>query len=130
MTPKTHAKRPAAILLPLFLLIFSTLFTSCGEYWRDYREDVVVKDNFSDYRLIFREWSVLGGGGAKIYCRKGNGREKQLGEISLGDSVFPFTKGKYTVEWRGDSVCIRFFSGRGSETDDPDTWQAISYDLP
>lgn len=117
-------------MLPLFLLIFSMLLTSCSEYWRDYREDVVVKDNFSDYRLIFREWSVLGGGGAKIYCRKGNGREKQLGEVSLGDSVFPFTKGKYTVEWRGDSVCIRFFSGRGSETDDPDTWQAISYDLP
>ena len=83
MTPKTHAKRPATILLPLFLLIFSMLLTSCSEYWKDYREDVVVKDNFSDYRLIFREWSVLGGGGAKIYCRKGNGREKQLGEVSF-----------------------------------------------
>lgn len=126
MTPKTHKKRPAAILLPLFLLIFSMLLTSCGEYRRDYREDVVVKDNLSDYRLIFREWSVLGGGGAKIYCRKGNGREKQLGEVSLGDCVFPFTDGDYTIE----SVCIRFFSGRGSETDDPDTWQAISYELP
>ena len=56
MTPKTHKKRPAAILLPLFLLIFSMLLTSCSEYWKDYREDVVVKDNFSDYRLIFREW--------------------------------------------------------------------------
>ena len=101
MTPKTHKKRPAAILLPLFLLIFSMLLTS-----------------------------VLSGGGAKIYCRKGNCREKQLGEVSLGDCVFPFTDGDYTVEWRGDSVCIRFFSGRGSETDDPDTWQAISYELP
>ena len=118
------------VILAVALVILLWLLSSC-EFGRNYLDELTIQSPSGKFTLIIKEWETIGGAGAKIYCTKDGRNSKKLGEIITDDCVLPFHDGNYTLEWKEDTVVIRYFSGRaGQHTGDPNTWETVRYDLP
>ena len=114
------------IAISMFVLWLSLLSRVFG---RGYYDDLKLTSPDERYTLIIREWCAGFGGGAEIYVSKDGFRKTKLGDIATDDCCHPFHSGEYIVEWEENAVVLRFYSGRGGQTEDPETWETQRYIL-
>lgn len=98
---------------------------------KSYKPDVTVWASNGDDKLIIREYDTIGMGctGIEVYYKSGLFK-KSLGELTADEMCFPFTNGEYIVTWEENSVTVRFYSGRQSQSqDDPLTWDERNFEL-
>ena len=123
--------RSLKILLILLLILGTFIWViSSLSPGRNYLDELSLSSPDGRHTLIIREWETLGGTGAEIFCKPDSGKKVKLGRTHADDCVFPFRDGLYTVDWKGDSVLIRYYSGRATQTDDPGTWDRLTLTLP
>ena len=95
-------------------------------------ELTVVQSPDGDRKLIIAEW---GGPGCTVievfYFDEGVSLFKtNIADTDADEMCFPFKDGKYIAEWEDDEVKLRYWQGRPSHTDDPETWACGTYKLP
>ena len=112
----------------------SRLIASGG---RCYEDDIVITSPDGEYSLIIKEWGFSFVTGAEIYALYDlpvNNFTKpfatKIGYTSGGDCCYSFRDSNYEIEWGNDSVTIRYYSGRKSETKDSSTWESVEFFLP
>ncbi len=144
MTPKTKkiliitivSILAVLILVPLIAyLTLSAIIDNAG-----YSETVYIHSPDGKYTLIIKEKSYLMAGTvAEIYGVEGSSPNwieewlaPKLGETFSDDGVSVFDgKGKgYKIEWLKDEIVIRYYSGRGTQTEDPATWDIKTLECP
>lgn len=119
------------IILPLLCLlsIALTCFCGCGEFEREYNDDIVYElQNGTDF-IIIKEWKFLMVSGAEIYYKQGNEAPVLLGETAGADDGFcPFEKGLYEITQEEGSICVSWCFDPAN--DDRASWHSKSFDLP
>ncbi len=122
------------ILIPLITyFVISTVIDNAG-----YSETVYIHSPDGKYTLIIKEkCHLMAGNVAEIYGVEGsspNWIEKwlapKLGKTFADDGVSVFDGKGYEIEWGEENIVIRYYSGRGHQTDDPATWDVETLEYP
>ena len=80
--------------------------------------------------LIIEEWETFGGTGADIYYSNELYKIK-IGNVIAKKGVYPFLSGSYEIKWKDESIIIRYYSGRSTESyEDKDTWTECEFLIP
>ena len=142
MTPKTKKILITVItsILAVFILVpliayltLSAIIDNAG-----YSETVYIHSPDGKYTLIIKEKSYLMAGNvAEIYGVEGSSPNwieewlaPKLGETFSDDGVSVFDGKGYKIEWLKDEIVIRYYSGRGTQTEDPATWDIETLEYP
>lgn len=124
------------ILVPLIAYIALSIYT----YNYEKSSNVYIHSPDGKYTLIIKEKShLMAGNVGEIYGVEGSSPNwieewlaPKLGETFSDDGVIVFDgRGKgYEIEWGEKNIVIRYYSGRGTQTDDPATWDVETLDYP
>ena len=94
--------------------------------------DVIVQAPDGQRKLIIKEWGTFGATVADIYYyHEGVSLFKtRIGSTMADDVRMPFNDGDYLAEWEEDKVTLKYLSGRKGQTDDPETWERDTFEIP
>ena len=122
------------ILIPLITyFVISAVIDNAG-----YSGTVYIHSPDGKYTLIIKEKShLMAGNVAEIYGVEGSSPNRieewlapKLGETFADDGVSIFDGKGYEIEWGEENIVIRYYSGRGTQTEDPATWDVETLDYP
>lgn len=117
----------AVVLISVSVLFFMLEF-SREEYVKEL--NLVAPDN--SMVIVIRERDYLANTGADIYIKDGGslGRDKHIGSTTAEGGCYPFSDGKYIIEWSDTFINIKYYSGTKAESlTDNSTWKTRKFDF-